>query len=111
MSTSLAVVVFLGGAAFYLRGSRDRGTIRTLTDSNAALTESLGIVRSEAVELAQRIEVLEADKVTLANIATASDQIKQLQDSLREHHVEAMTGVEELHSDLTEMLTWLRAQK
>ena len=111
VTTSVAVVLFLAAAAVHLRGSRDRGTIRTLNDSNAALTESLRLVRVKAAEQEKRIEILEADKVTLVNIATASDQIQQLQEALREHHVEAMTSVENLHGDLTELLTYLRGRQ
>lgn len=111
LPTAVAVVIFLGAATVYLRGSRDKGTIETLTRSNAALTERVGVLESDQRADRAQIEALTHANRVLTNTVNSADLIVQLKaevlDALGSHHTAAMTsltgameGLEQLHADL-----------
>jgi hypothetical protein len=98
--TAIAVVVFLGAATVYLRGSKDKGTIATLTASNAALTERVAVLETDALAKATQIDALTTANHVLTNTVNSSAQIAELQADLDRHHDAAMVGLEQIHSDL-----------
>lgn len=96
----VSVVVFLGAAIVYLRGSRDKGTIATLERSNAALTERVLLLEKNETQMTVRIDTLEAENLVLQRIANSGDAIAALALSLDEHHRQAMTAWNLIHQDL-----------
>lgn len=121
LPTAVAVVLFLGAAAVYLRGSKDKGTIETLERNNRALAERIDILESEAREDHarraidhERIRSLEQKNKVLEGIANSSELItaqtglleqmgKVITDmnaALTTHHGAAMAAVIQLHEDL-----------
>jgi site-specific DNA-adenine methylase len=111
LPTAVAVVVFLGAAAVYLRGSRDKGTIATLTANNAALTERVNILEQDKSKLQNEVGSLKQAVTVLEGVANSSDAIASLRiemsnaaqalvSSLDDHHTQAMTGLNTIHSDL-----------
>lgn len=119
LPAAVAVVVFLGAALVYLRGSKDKGTIETLSRNNAALNERVQVLENEAVthkaedaKNVARIAALEQEKSVLESVANSSEKIAQLRtevteligkihDAIAGHHEAAMTGVGQLHADLS----------
>lgn len=100
LPTGVGVVLFLGAATVYLRGSRDKGTIETLTRNNAALDERVRILEtSEAANKLQIAALTQANRV-LTNTVNSSELIIGLRADLEAHHVAAMEGLEQVHSDL-----------
>lgn len=95
-----AVVLFLGAATVYLRGSRDKGTIDTLTRNNAALDERVKILEASDLVKQGKIDALTQANQVLTNTVNSSELIKALKVDLANHHAAAMTGVEQLHADL-----------
>lgn len=99
-----AVVLFLGSATVYLRGSRDKGTIDTLTRNNAALDERVKILEASEVANKARIDALTHANKVLTNTVNSSELIIAFQskvlDAIDNHHAAAMEGMEQIHSDL-----------
>lgn len=106
----IAVINFLGASAVYLRGSRDKGTIETLSRSNTALQENNKILNDRVTLLetsghAQQ-EKLDAQTETievLTNTVNSSELINVLRSDLGDHHSAAMSGMEKIHADLTNL--------
>jgi hypothetical protein len=107
LPTAISAVIFLGAAAVYLRGSRDKGTIATLTASNAALTERVKILETSDAAKTAEISGLVASNLTLQNTVNSSELIVDLRDAvltaLDDHHNAAMTGLEHV-GDVLETL-------
>lgn len=107
---AFAVVNFLGAAAVYLRGSKDKGTIETLTRSNAALTENNKIL-DERVTLLEAGRTADREKIeaqahtieVLTNTVNSADLIRSLDVHLTSNHKAAMIGLKEIHTDLSEL--------
>lgn len=100
LPTAVAVVVFLGAATIYLRGSKDKGTIETLTRNNAALDERVKILEASEASNKVEIEALKQTNRVLTNTVNSSELILGLQADLKAHHEAAMVGIEQVHSDL-----------
>jgi hypothetical protein len=106
----IAVVNFLGAAAVYLRGSRDKGTIETLTRSNVALQEN-NVILNERVGLLEVQGASDAAKIlaqgqsieVLTNVANSGDKIDALQTDLDDHHVAAMAGMTGINTTLQDL--------
>ena len=109
LPTAVAVVIFLGAATVYLRGSKDKGTIETLERNNAALTERVTILETSVKEKGDRIEILEREKDVLQSVANSSEEIADLRMALDNHHAQAMAGMTQIHEDLDAIATGLAA--
>lgn len=108
---AITVVSFLGTAAVFLRGSKDKGTIATLTNSNTALTENNRIL-NDRVTLLEASDTAKGEKLraqehtieVLTNTVNSSALIGELKvEMLRAiagHHTQAMDGIKQLHGDL-----------
>lgn len=114
LPTAVAVVLFLGAATVYLRGSRDKGTIATLTASNTALAERVGLLELDKTTLTTRVQVLEQANSVLEGVANSSAEIAsfraemttaaaELVGALGEHHTEAMERLDGIHTDLEQL--------
>jgi len=107
---AVALVNFFAAAAVYLRGSRDKGTIETLTRSNDALQENNKIL-NDRVTLLETSDTSKGEKIAaqdktievLTNTVNSSELIKTLSSELSMHHKAAMTGVAQIHTDLAEL--------
>lgn len=71
----VGLVVFLGATVVYLRGSRDKGTITTLENSNRALSERVALLEAAEGRLASRVAVLEAENLALLAQRPSAEQI------------------------------------
>lgn len=111
LPTAVAVVLFLGAATVYLRGSRDKGTIATLTANNAALTERVGLLEQDNSKLETEVSTLKSAVGVLEGVANSSNEIASfrtemvnaaaaLATSLEEHHTQAMERLYLVHTDL-----------
>lgn len=109
--TILTFVAFLGLVTIYLRGSRDKGTIESQGRSITALETEREILTRQLVEVNAKVTALEQAKEVLEGVANSSQQIADfraevitivgaLTGSLTEHHGQAMTGLERIHTDL-----------
>lgn len=96
LPTAIALVLFLGAAVVYLRGSRDKGTIDTLERNNKALTERVTILVGECREDHQKIEGQAQTIEVLTNTVNSSELI-------RTHHEQAMAGLADLRTDVNEL--------
>lgn len=92
----IGVVVFLGAAVSFLRGSRDKGTISTLESSNAALTGRVVILeasekrltaellaadithKAEVAALNLRLDAMVAEKASLESVRPSSDVLAEV---------------------------------
>lgn len=105
--TAIGIVLFLGASVVFLHGSRDKGTIETLTRSNAALDQNNKILE-QRVTLLEASDTAKCDQIAalthanevLTNTVTSADLIKGLAKDLMRHHAAAMEGMERLHGDL-----------
>jgi hypothetical protein len=95
---AIGLVLFLGSATVYLRGSKDKGTIETLQRSNAALTERVAILEPQVEALTRANEVLQRTVNSADLIVDLKTQVLQ---ALADHHNAAMTEMEKVHGDLT----------
>ena len=107
LPTAIAAVMFVGAAAVYLRGSKDKGTIATLAANNEALTERVGILeeankdlKTSKDTLTVRVETLERENETLRSVDSAKEEIASLHSALDSHHAAAMGGMGQIHDDL-----------
>lgn len=98
--TAIGIVLFLGAATVYLRGSKDKGTIETLNRNNAALTERVGILEASDLAKKAQIEALTSANLVLQNTVNSSELIGDLRQDLSSHHEAAMQGLELVHADL-----------
>lgn len=85
ISLSIAVILFLGSAAVYLRGSRDKGTIDALERNNKALTDRVTILEADAVKSNARIEALERENATLLSQRPSAEAIEDMRQKLHQH--------------------------
>lgn len=97
----IGIVIFLGAAAVYLKGSKDKGTIETLSRNNDALMERVALLEKSEAELKARVTVVENENTVLRGLANSSAEIAALSESLSEHHTQAMEAWALLHTDLT----------
>lgn len=98
--TAVGVVLFLGAATVFLRGSKDKGTIETLTRNNAALTERVQILEASDLAKTTQIQALTTANKVLQNTVNSSELINALRHDLTEHHTAAMEELEQVHTDL-----------
>lgn len=107
LPTAIAVVLFLGSAVIYLRGSRDKGTIDALERNNRALTERVGILESEQREDRAQIEGLVTANRVLTNTVNSAELIETLKTevlaALLDHHNAALKGMATIHTDLADL--------
>lgn len=99
----ITTVVFLGAASVYLKGSRDKGTIETLSRNNDALQERVVLLERSETELKTRVSALEGENEVLKGVVTSSTEIAALQVALDLHHKQAMGAWGELHTDLQDI--------
>lgn len=103
IGAAIVVVTFLGTAAQYLRGSRDKGTITTLSQNNEALDERVKILedserrlKAEAVAQAKvheaeiralnvRVDALEAENAALHQQRPSAEVLANISDRLDQH--------------------------
>jgi hypothetical protein len=85
ISLAIGVVLFLGAAATFLRGSKDKGTITTLSSSNASLWEqvrllkdSLAASEEDKAAIKSRLQVLEDTKTILTEAVTQAAAVAVL---------------------------------
>lgn len=104
----IGIVSFLGASAIYLRGSADKGTIVSLTNSIAALkTENElheeKIARQEVHMTAQdgRLNLLEQENNTLREIVTQKREIAVLTKMLDDHHIETVGALGRIEAGVT----------
>jgi hypothetical protein len=100
LPTLIGIVIFLGAAAVYLKGSKDKGTIETLSKNNEALTERVLILERSESELKVKVEALEVKNTVLEGVATSAEAIGNLHRALDEHNEKALTALALIHSDL-----------
>jgi hypothetical protein len=89
----IGVIVFLGAAVVYIRGSKDKGTIATLEASSRAqaglietMKEELAQERTARERLAIRVAALERENTSLLAQRPSAEAIAQIAedvDSLR----------------------------
>lgn len=88
----VGIVVFLGAAASFLRGSKDKGTIATLESSNQSLLQWQSVAKAEIEGLKTslnkaeaRIGALEQEKVALLAQRPSAEVLANLTHRLDEH--------------------------
>lgn len=101
LPVAISVVIFLGAATVYLRGSKDKGTIQTLSRNNEALSERVGILEKDNTDLHVRVDGLARENETLRSVVTSREEIAALRNALDTHHAAAMMGVAQIHDDLS----------
>lgn len=98
----ISIVVFLGAAWVYLSGSKDKGTIGTLEANNKALTERVGILERQVLDLTAqrgtdqgRIAALERENSNLLSLRPSAERLdgieataKSIEAKLGEHDTE-----------------------
>ena len=89
----IGIVVFLGAAVVYLRGSKDKGTIATLEASNRALIERVTVLETNEARLATRVAHLEAENSTLLAQRPSADAIAALARQVADLAEKQVTGV------------------
>ena len=82
LGTLFGIVVFLGAAVVYLRGSKDRGTIETLERNNSALNERVGILERDNAEFRARVDSLERENASLLAQRPSADVLAEITDRL-----------------------------
>lgn len=80
----IGVVVFLGAVVVYLRGSSDKGTIRTLQMSNEALIQRVAILEGANLNLSGRVTSLEHENAALKAQRPSAKAIAELQTLVEE---------------------------
>lgn len=100
LPVAISVVIFLGAAAVYLRGSKDKGTIATLESNNDALAKRVDILEHDNGLLKTRVEVVERENGVLRDVVGAKDEVSALHNALDMHHAAAMAGMSQIHDDL-----------
>lgn len=100
LSPAIAAVLFLGAAAVYLRGSRDKGTIATLSANNAALAERVKILEDGEAERSKKLAAIEAENARLTTMVTARDMIAELATELKTHRATLVKSLDRIHEDL-----------
>jgi hypothetical protein len=75
--------MFLGAAAVFLRGSKDKGTIASLSSSNASLWEKVRLSDDETKDLKTRVDVLEATKQALTEAVTQAARVQALHETVQ----------------------------
>jgi hypothetical protein len=93
ISTIIGLIVFLGAAVVYIRGSKDKGTIATLEASSRAqaglietLKEELAQEKTARERLTVRVAALERENTSLLAQRPSAEAIAQIGedvDSLR----------------------------
>jgi hypothetical protein len=83
LTLGITFVLFLGAAAVFLRGSKDKGTIASLSASNASLWEKVRLSDDEAKQLKVRVEVLEATKQALTEAVTQAARVQALHETVQ----------------------------
>jgi hypothetical protein len=85
ISLAIGAVLFLGAAATFLRGSKDKGTITTLSSSNASLWEKVRLMEAERtaaeedlLAVKSRLQVLEDTKTILTEAVTQAAAVAVL---------------------------------
>lgn len=74
----VGLIVFLGAAVVYLRGSKDKGTITTLEQNNRALTERVDLLEDSEKRL--KAEAVAAETLHRAEIEALTIRVKALED-------------------------------
>lgn len=82
----IGIVTFFGAAAFYLRGSKDKGTIQTLETNNHALFERVKILETSESALLIRVKALEDANHVLTETLTARADIAELAAVIDTHN-------------------------
>lgn len=95
----VGLIVFLGTVVVYLRGSRDKGTITTLTNSNAALMERVGLLEANEARLSARVSLLEAENAALLAQRPSAEAIAALMLKLEAHDVATLRRLERLDTE------------
>lgn len=85
LSFGISLVLFLGGAAYYLRGSVDKGTIAALESNNKALTERVKLLEEADIKSQARIEALERENGILLQQRPSADLIAEINRKLDEY--------------------------
>ena len=129
ITLGIAVVAFLGSAAVFLRGSADKGTITSLESALGALKEEMAardIVHArESAEKDARIRSLEETKASqeqrihglgrelavLRNTVTQEPEIRHLQETLDQHHLQAMGQMDALRIPLQRLVELAEEKK
>jgi hypothetical protein len=95
VSGLVALVVFLGAAVVYIRGSRDKGTIATLEASSRAqaglidtLKEELAQEKNARERLSVRVSVLERENTSLLAQRPSAEAIAQIGEDVDSMRVE-----------------------
>ncbi len=84
----LGVVLAVATVVAYFRTALAKATIDTLKESNAALTEQVAILKSEATSLEARLTVVERENETLR--AAPRVAFDQLMGAIETHHREVL---------------------
>lgn len=74
----IGIVIFLGTALVYLRGSKDKGTIATLEASNRALNERVDVLEASEARLTARVALLETENRKLEAQRPSAEAIAAL---------------------------------
>lgn len=83
---AIGIVTFLGAAAVYLRGSKDKGTISTLESNNKALASRVDILEASEEALLIRVDALEKANSTLREMVTSRADIAELATVIDHHN-------------------------
>lgn len=109
----VALVVFLGAAVVYIRGSKDKGTITTLESSNRALTERVKVLedgerllKAEAAAAAIK-HTAEVDALTLRVTRLEQDNTELRAQRPSAEAIEALFSLcQSIHSDTNKLVKW-----
>lgn len=94
----IGFVVFLGAAAIYLRGSRDKGTIATLEQNNKALAERVTLLEQSERRLTERVNLLERENERLLLLRPSAEAIADLTAQLTVHDTDTKAGFARLEA-------------
>lgn len=129
ITLGIAVVAFLGSAAVFLRGSADKGTITSLKNALDGLQEEFDVTKlkheRESAEKDARIRSLEETKASqeqrihglgrelavLRNTVTQAEEIRHLQETLDNHHTQAMGQMDNLRVPLQRLVELAEEKK
>lgn len=93
LAYTIGIVVFLGTAAVYLRGSRDKGTIDSLERQNAAFKEEIAGLHTQVDALQARVTHLESENAGLRSQRPSADAIADLAQKVADLAEKQVAGV------------------
>lgn len=90
----LAFAAIAGAVVAYFRVGLSKSTIETLKESNAALNERVGDLRTEQVTTATRLSAVESENAVLRDALSAKIDVSAILELVGRHHAVTVATAE-----------------